>query len=339
MPQVDDTWSGGYIRKGVYIIRRSIGGRRYEVSTRCTTAAAAYKALESFEKDPRAFTATTESGHTTKSLFLTEALAQEFLDWCKVSKKTSKAWRTQQAAYLTWWGRVLVGRDLRHLHLEADVKRPLRGIGGRRHRINVLKAFMAWLRSHRDPPLLTVAQDVTLNALPAGQSLTAQHSTSKVLDGAALDTLLGPDSPLAPHWQAVLTVQLGTAWHVTEAQRFAVDGRIEKMGDTAVLYCPEHKTGAPIRVPVSEAVRDAAQELLKRGAFSYYGYWKALGRACKALGIPPVLPGRSRHTVLTRAIEAGASPDAVSEFARHVDARTRRKYTLLAVVPKVPTLR
>jgi hypothetical protein len=50
-------WRGGRIYrsadgKKVYEIRRTVKGRRYEVSTGCTTETAAFAQLERFEKDP-----------------------------------------------------------------------------------------------------------------------------------------------------------------------------------------------------------------------------------------------------------------------------------------------
>jgi hypothetical protein len=57
MPRIDDKWDYGYIRKDakgrkVHIIRVSIGGKRYEVSTRRHTQGAAIDEYRRFETDP-----------------------------------------------------------------------------------------------------------------------------------------------------------------------------------------------------------------------------------------------------------------------------------------------
>jgi hypothetical protein len=50
-------WEGSRVwqdRDGhrTYVIRRQVGGKRYEVSTRCTRLRAALVQLEKFEQDP-----------------------------------------------------------------------------------------------------------------------------------------------------------------------------------------------------------------------------------------------------------------------------------------------
>ncbi len=82
------------------------------------------------------------------------------------------------------------------------------------------------------------------------------------------------------------------------------------------------------------------------GSFSREWYERAVRAACAVVkrpdgevGIPPFSPGRMRHSTATWAIEAGASPAAVSAFLGHKSpVTTKRFYAVHATVPKVPTL-
>ncbi len=51
--------------------------------------------------------------------------------------------------------------------------------------------------------------------------------------------------------------------------------------------------------------------------------------------VDPLTPGRFRHTLATRAVEAGADPAGVSAYLGHKsEATMRRFYATLAVVPR-----
>ncbi|AKU90763.1 hypothetical protein [Vulgatibacter incomptus] len=54
-----EPWEGGFIRETgsgkVYVIRKRIGGRLFEVSTRCATLKAAMSELARFEADPQTY--------------------------------------------------------------------------------------------------------------------------------------------------------------------------------------------------------------------------------------------------------------------------------------------
>src|SRR4051794_372245 len=100
---------GGFIRRGVYGLRRTLRGRRYEVSLRGTTEIAALEQLARFERDP-------ESWHPapaqTPIITLDDDLVRDFLAWSK-AKGNSDPWRLEQKRVLAWWADELAGIDLR----------------------------------------------------------------------------------------------------------------------------------------------------------------------------------------------------------------------------------
>ena len=122
-----------------YVIRRQVGGKRYEVSTRCIRLRPALAQLEHFEADPEGYdpgAPTGEPGH------LTSALAKLFSAWSGAAEReggkgNSRPWVLQQKAYLAWWADQLKARDLRALSLRDHVIPPLDGQPGRKHRVVV----------------------------------------------------------------------------------------------------------------------------------------------------------------------------------------------------------
>jgi site-specific recombinase XerD len=106
-----------------------------------------------------------------------------------------------------------------------------------------------------------------------------------------------------------------------------------------VLVCPQTKSGAPLRVIVSERVLQAGKRLRERGALNQKRFEHAIRDACRAAKIPAFTPGRLRHSIATHAINQGADMAAVASFLNHKSARTRaRFYATLATPAKVPTL-
>jgi integrase len=164
-----------------------------------------------------------------------------------------------------------------------------------------------------------------------------------------------------PSWRDALTIQAGTAWQVTQVERFAVGGTIEPLprnaqqeGVAGVLVCPRHKSGDPHRTRVSAAVLEAAKRLLSHGSFATghegrggTAHNRAIRAACAAvkrpdggIGIPPFSAGMLRHSVATHAVNACGSVQAVAEFLGHRTKKTTaRFYSTFAFVAKVPTLR
>jgi len=360
---------GGRIRfdsKGrpVFIIRKQIAGKRYEVSTHRHTLAAALMEWEKFEKDPEGYAAGDPS-HA--ALYLDLGLSKRFLEWSASDRHNSENWLAKQKNFLADWMETLKGVNLRRLSLRDHVVPALSKASSRRHRLAVLKGFYSWMRKVEH--ILTSAEDPLID-MPLPQVEPAQWKKSKVIPREHLDLVL---EHLTSPWRDALLVQCGTGWHTTEVVRFASTGTIEPLprsivqeGVAAVLVLPEHKSGEPLRTRVSAPVMEAAKKLLanaqkradereklrevtgdkKLGGFSREWYDRAVRSACAAvkrpdggIGIPVFTPGRLRHSVATWAIDSGAEPASVAAFLGHKSPRTTKKFYAVHASPaKVPTL-
>lgn len=351
MPKINGTWLGGYIRndkKGrkTFIIRKSVNGKRYEASTYANTQRAALKQLERFEMDPENYRPQGEERRDP--LYLTEKLAQEFLDWSRDQKENSTQWRGSQRRFLVWWGTKLHQLDLRGEVTLADHVTPALDAEptSRKQRIAVIKRFYSWLRKIRHDLRVEPQHDPTLGKLSVPQSDPKQWTVPKVIPRRDyLRVLAALDPKKEQHWRDAITVQLGTGWHVSEAIRFAQSGSIERHPKirksaalSGVLVCPKSKRGHQIRVAVSGKVLKAAKGLLAYGSFTYKGYTEGITRAAERAGVERFQPGRFRHTVLTDAVNSGEEPERVSAFVNHGDKRTSmRFYATYATPAKVKT--
>jgi integrase len=343
MPNAEELWEGGYLTRdtrgrATYYIRRQVSGVRYEVSTRCHTARAAFEQLKRFEADPSSFV---PGGQPKGEAVLLEAeLVGAYLVWSREVKKNTPEWVNKQRLMLAWWADQLGRLDLRRLSLVHHIKPALVEATQRQHRIAVLKAFYGWLRKERG--LITVAEDPMFQTMPIPPARPQQWTRDKVI---ATADLMAVRAHLAQWWRDALDVQAATGWHVTEVARFARMGSVESppVGDDtqtqAVLLCPQTKAGEPLRTRVLGDVVEAARRLRARGVFTRERYGEAINRACDAAHIERFTPGRLRHTVATHAINSGADPAAVAAFLNHKSSRTtRRFYATHAAAKRVPTL-
>ncbi|HEY0840459.1 MAG TPA: hypothetical protein VGD74_09765 [Vulgatibacter sp.] len=331
MARRDGTWAGGYIRRDaqgrkLHVIRRSIGGQRYEISTGCTTERAAMRELEKFESDPPGYR---PGGDPGGAIHLDGKLVAEFLE---DHAANSERWQAQQRLLLAWWGEKLRGVDLRRATLAGHILPALRGQKWVPKKQVMIKRLFAWLR---ESDQITAAEDPTLKKLKVAQSKPAQLASSKVIPAVHYEKAR---LHLVGHYRDAIDLLAGTGWHVSEAQRFASEGVIdERDGETVLMV--RHKSGAPHRTLVSEEVAEAAKRLRARGTLSDSQLHKALAAACKAAGVPPFKAGWFRHTIATIATEAGQEA-LVPGFLGHRSASTtRRFYAVRVTPPKVPTLR
>jgi integrase len=345
---------GGRIRtdskgRAVYIIRKQIDSRRYEVSTKRHTLDAALTEWTRFEKDPDGY----QAGGTpaAEAIFLDNDLSEDFLAWSKNERKNSKGWLRQQKHYLAWWMEALKGVDLRRATLRDHIMPKLEGdkVTAKGHRIAVLKILYAWLRTERR--VLATVDDPTYGALKVPQVQPAQHKKSKVIPAEHLALVL--EGLASDRWRDLLRVLAGTGMHVSELERFSKDGTLEPLprdgkseGAAGVIVIPTTKSGETLRVAVSKPVLEAATRVLEAGSFDRRKLGKAIKSACLAVkrpdgkfGIPVFGPGRLRHTVATAAVNAGADIAAVSSFLGHKSPRTtRRFYSTLGTPRKIFTL-
>src|SRR5258708_40211114 len=95
MPKKTGTWDYGYIYKDkrgreIYIIRQSIGGKQYEVSTKAHSRGAALKQHDRFEANPEAYNP--RGDVSPDPIYLDEALTEEFLKWSRKEKQNTERW-------------------------------------------------------------------------------------------------------------------------------------------------------------------------------------------------------------------------------------------------------
>jgi hypothetical protein len=342
------TWLGGYVRQGkrgpTYVIERWVGGVHFHVSTRCRTERAAMKQLERFEVNPAGYhPIETEA----PKLEITPELVDEFRTWMLTRKKpASKDWTDTVVRFLADWAEDLEGKDLRDISIQLDLEPVLdRRRTSRKHRIETIKSFCTWLRQRKG--LLTKAEDRTLD-LPVPQDDAAKTKRRRVVDQQWIPVIMAKLPKVSAD---ILLLQTGTAWHISEVRRFASIGEIvrPKSGTPLAVLVTPHKSGELTRTPIVHAEHLAAAErLLGAKVPSKESLVTHMKKACEEvraeqarLGIPPKerMPhfrlGVMRHSVLTWAVEMGATPQQASEFAHHRSQATTNKFYIDIAVPTV----
>lgn len=344
MPWIERTWPGGRIWRDksgrlTFYIWKQVNGRRYCISTRCTSERAALEHLTRFEQDPDAYSPNSALPDTIQ---LSAELIKDYLARC-IEKGNQVDWVAKKKSYLAWWSEQIGDKDLRAVNLRDDLVPALARVtrGARRHRVEVIKDFYAWLRRERH--VLKTSEDPTQD-LPVPQAVPEQWTRDKVIPVQQHHKML---EHLEAKWKPHVTVLAGTGWHVHELMRFAEHGQVRDLpktvfpinGAVAVLVCPRHKSGDVHRTAVSAEVAQAAELVLKAGRFYKWGLYRAVSEACTAAGVPNIEVGRYRHSIGTWAIEQGATPEAAAAFLGHRSTWTlRRFYATHATVPKVPTI-
>ena len=254
-----DTWVGGRVwedkaGRRTFIIRKSMRGKRWEVSTRCSTERAAIKALERFEQDPEGFQAGEDV--IADGLALDEKLVDQFIAYSRDMKGNTPRWCDVQKRLLDSWRQELAGKSLKRLDLGRDVIPHLDGVRELKNRIATLKALFGWLRKVRH--LITSNQDCSRD-LSVPQAKPAQATRSKVISVKDEERLLAA----LPHEWAVRRLLLSkTGMHLTELESFVNGGRVEQRGDDWVLVLPHTKRGPEHRIVISTAGVEVAKEAL-----------------------------------------------------------------------------
>lgn len=336
------TWDGGYVRtdskgRDVYYIRKRVGGKLYDLSTRASSSSAADEQWKRFQANPAAYR---PGGDLAGDLSLTYETTRAFLTWSRDAKKNTPKWVRDQRRALEWWETKIGAADLRHVHTQ-DLVDALDGATARKQKIATLKTLCAWLIHERHR--LDTKDDPTAGLL-VPQARPEQWTNPKTFTRVQFRQVRGQ---LEQPWRDAADVLAGTGWHSSELERFVSSagerrGAIERHPTETgwVLACPQTKGGEPHRTSVSAGVARAARRLI--GApYDYFEFRKALRVACRAVGLKPsaVQPGTFRHSVATWAVNAGANPAAVAAFLGHKSPQTtRRFYATHAVPAKVPTL-
>jgi integrase len=312
--------------KRTFYIRQVRDGRRWSISTGCSTLKAAMKELEKFDQSPGAYLPPRER----RSVVLSDDMLVRYSKWCaEVAENTDPNWIAQKERYLRWWMEVFDGRPLNVVKLSALLE-ALDGQASRKNRIIAIKHLYAWLRQTDQ---IQAHEDPTLDTLPVPQSKPEQDVRGcKVIAEADFRAVL----PLLPPVVAdVCRVLAGTGSHVSEILRFAREGRIEERSGARVM-CFVHKGGHVHRVEVSPAIAEAAGRLLAVEAPTRDAIYWAVASACEKAGVDAWTPGRFRHTFATNAINRGVPPHVVALSLGHKGALTTlRWYATTAVAPRV----
>lgn len=353
-----ERWAGGFVRKvgsgpterSIFIIRKQVDGRRFEVSTRKGNLTDALLELGKFDKSPSTYEPTPDPDlvgeEGPQPIYLDADLSGRYLKACKGD--SPKYWRSKRKL-LAWWLLQLAGKDLRRLDLGEDVLPHIpAGAPSRSPKIATLKHLFSWMADVEGGNLIDASENATLS-LKVPQADPVQRTRPKTFSAKNLRRALALLRKMGKTDHAdALVVLAETGWHLTELDRLArkvagtgiealPTGRKAKRGSAVLLTT--HKVGAaPHRTEVGPQTVAAAKRLIKRGSVPA-NLTPVLVEVNEALGLKAdhwVMPGRARHSVATAAVNAGESVAAVAEFLGHrSSATTRRFYSTLAVAKKV----
>jgi integrase len=314
--------------KRTFYIRQHRDGKRWDVSTKCSTLRGAMKELARFEEDPAAY----RPSGSGKQLVLDEALIERYAMWCvDHTESADPRWLEAKRRYLRWWAEVLKGRALTAVTLSRLLEL-LEGQVSRKDRVVSIKHLYSWLRQTDQ---IAASDDPTLDALPVPQGRPEQDSSgeSKVIGEEDFRAVL---PKLPPAIADLCRLMAGTGAHLSEALRFMEAGKIELRQGLLPALAFRHKGGHIHRVEVSEALGEAAGRLLQAPAPARETVYRAIRAGCREAGVPEWTPGRFRHTFATNAVSAGVAPSAVALALGHKGAATSlRWYATTAVAPRV----
>jgi integrase len=315
--------------KRTFYIRQVRDGKRWDVSTKCSTLRAALNELGRFEMDPEAY----RPQGSGARLVLNESLIEAYAKWCRESgENTDPRWVEAKKRYLHWWAECFDLRPLTNMKL-SRILECLDGQVSRADRIKSLKHLYSWLRQTDQ---LLKAEDPTLDALPVPQSRPEQDTTgeSKVISEDDFRKVLPKLPPMIADACRVLA---GTGCHLSEVLRLIQSGKIEERPLPALpVLCFRHKGGHLHRVEVVASVADAAKRIIGGRVPGRSTVYHAIDRACASAGVEPWTPGRFRHTFATSAIGRGVPAHEVALALGHRGAFTTLKwYATTAVAPRV----
>ena len=327
----------GYIRDGVWIIEKRVGGKKFHVSTRATTSKGANAQLERFEKDPNAFRA--QGSASVEALVLDTDLIDEFHAWHK-TQVTSTQWADDVYRTLQKWANHLGGKDLRNLSLIDDLKTFIAGQPSKPLKVASLKALFKWLRTEKKNGV-SRAQDVTLDFLTPAFKPRQDTGESKAVEFERLSAVV---PLLALHIRDVLELLAATGWHISEARRFAMPevGRFRYRDaadkpEVLATIGTRHKVGGKwhFTALLFESHVAAAERIRERGKVVDRTILRRhLQRACKQAGVKPFNMGDMRASVLTWLRLAGVPPETAMTFVGHTSIETQNRFYVNAEVAR-----
>jgi integrase len=315
--------------KRTFYIRQYRDGKRWDVSTKCSTLRGAMAELGRFEQDPSAY----RPAGSGEQLVLNQALVERYAQWClDNTESTDYRWLEAKRRYLAWWTDQLAGKALNTVTL-SRLLQCLEGQPSRKDRIVSIKHLYSWLRKTDQ---LSASDDPTLDALSVPQGKPEQDTTgeSKVITEEDFRTTL-PKLPAAI--ADLCRVMAGTGCHLSEALRLMETGSAKDNDpEDGGVIAFRHKGGHIHRVAVADSVLEAAKRLIGAKVPARETVYRAIRAACAAAGVEQWTPGRFRHTFATSAISRGVMPEAVALALGHKGKTTSLKwYATTAVAPRV----
>jgi integrase len=307
-----------------------VSGRRFHVSTRAHNITSAMKHWERFQSDPDNY----RPADGKVGLQLTVELCAEYRTYQLEQKRVSGKWAADCVRYLAHWCIDFGGRDLRKLQLHELKAAVEKRKSSKQHRIIAIKGFFKWLR--REKGLLKHGEDVTLD-LAVPQADPAKFTRRKVVEVERVRAVVR--AMPQPH-RDVMILLAGTAWHVSEARRFASSGEIVRSLQPGILsvLVTRHKTKKLTRTGVVlQETLDAARRVRARGRIACDKWLGTVtAETCDRLGLPRFTPGVMRHSVATWGIEAGADMATVSSFLDHESKKTTARWYVDTAHAKQP---
>ncbi|MCK8501562.1 tyrosine-type recombinase/integrase [Myxococcus fulvus] len=345
-------WEGGRIReargKRVFVIERRVLGKQTSVRLDVSSEREALAELALFERDPVAYRTRGQAKATAPGAARIEPETLEaFLKHAIEQGLTPAYVKDILGTYLTAWGAVLKGRDLRTVQL-AELRALLaRWKTAKRHRIVALKSFTTWLREEARLPR---AEDPTID-LKVPQPKAEKSVRAKGYEMPAIELLYAeiPSQLL----RDTLCLRAKTGMHDTEIGRIARgEAELREVRDPSGIFGTltfRHlKAGKVHVVSVDAQTFAAARRLAARGSpLSRNAAKVMIDRAAKRLGVPSIQPGELRHSFATwarqtgkvvRPADGGVSLDEIAAVMGHTSARTTQVFYVGDKVPPMIAL-
>ncbi|GAO01940.1 tyrosine-type recombinase/integrase [Anaeromyxobacter sp. PSR-1] len=320
-------WLGGRYWEApgikVFHIYKMRNGKRYSVSTKCSTEKAALKEYERWEQDPDNYRPLGGEDGVT----LDQDLIDSYVETLRAGGR-SEGRIGRCRSYLKWWAERLPS-DISKANLK-DFNLALKEAPNRGMRVNVVSAFWTWLVKSG-----LVEKDPTKSLVrPPGKP--AQLTRPKVISDDRHQKVM---KHLSEEYRDLMVFLEATGWHVSELERFAQDdgGNLtypRRNGKDIYVAEVIHKSGRVHRTELTEEAEEVAVRIRGRGPFNRVMFYRAVKKACEDAKVKPFTPGMYRATLATKAVEAGEDPKAVSAFLGHSYNTMMKFYATRAVVPR-----
>lgn len=304
-------WEGGRIRvtdkgKRVWMIERSIDGRRYAISLRVTNISGALAELALFNRDPRSYAGQLdEKASVHQPLVLNDVLVDRFMAWARDPAQQLSHDYVEHIldAYLRQWVRKLAALGCSDL-LRVSTVQLRQALStwptAKKHRVIALKALASWLR---DNGFLSSQTDPTLDLKSIKGKRKRTEEEAKAYDLRDVQTVYR--AVLHQGIRDRITLCFGHGVHLSELERYARgEGRLRSVGPWEA--CPivgtlrlAHKSGEWHTISLNAQGFAAAQRIGAEGPRSRSWCYQHLADVARQNNLPHLLLGSGRHSFTT----------------------------------------